>query len=85
VNLELLQTLMLRSLEEQKALRRDSVQMQSLLVSLADLVRRLERRMGETRDDIEVMVKTELMGRLGHFETQMEGRLEAIEARLPPL
>jgi hypothetical protein len=81
--LELLQTLVLRGLDEQKILRREVGEMRSLMLSVADHVRRVERRVSEVRDDIELMVKAELMGRLGHFEAQMENRLGAIEARLP--
>jgi len=51
-----------------------------LLLSVADQGRRTERRVGEVRDDIEMMVKAELMGRLGHFEAQMENRLGHFEA-----
>jgi hypothetical protein len=36
----------------------------------------VERRVEELRDDLELMLKTELMGRLGHFEAQIERRLE---------
>jgi hypothetical protein len=46
---------------------------------------------GEVKDDIELMVKAELMGRLGFFEIQIEGKLDtltervaAVEARLAP-
>jgi hypothetical protein len=90
VTLELLQELIVCGLDqqtalrgEQKVLRREVSEMRSLLLSVADQGRRTERRVAEIRDDIEVMVKAELMGRLGHFEAQLEGRLEAIEARLP--
>ena len=29
----------------------------------------IERRIGETRDEIELMLKSELLGHLTHFET----------------
>jgi hypothetical protein len=90
VTLELLQTLLLRCLDEQKQLRWESTEarseiteMRSLLLSVVDQMRRVERRVSEVRDDIEVMVKAELMGRLGHFGAQLGHRLGAIEARLP--
>jgi len=84
VSPEMLQALVQRSLDEQSALRRELGEMRSLLLALADQGRRIERRVGEIRDDIELMVKTELMGRLGHFETQIEARLDALESRLDP-
>jgi len=89
VTLELLQELIVRGLDgqralrsEQKMLRGEVTEMRSLLLSVADQVRRTERRVTEVRDDIELMVKAELMGRLGHFEAQLESRLHAIETRL---
>lgn len=84
VSLEMLQALMQRGLDEQAATRREVGEMRSLLLALAEQGRRVERRVGEVRDDIELMVKAELMGRLGHFETQIEARLGALDARLGP-
>jgi len=84
VTLEMLQVLIQRSLDEQKTLRREVGEVRSLAVALAEQGRRIERRVAEVRDDIEVMVKAELMGRLGHFEAQLEARLESIEDRLAP-
>ena len=39
-------------------------------------------RLSETRDEIELMVKSELMGRLTHFETQGNERLAQLDDRL---
>ena len=39
-------------------------------------------RIAETRDEIELMVKSELMGRLTHFETQMDERLAQLDDRI---
>ena len=36
----------------------------------------LDDRMVGIRDDLEIMLKSELMGRLGHFETRMENLLD---------
>lgn len=64
-------------------IRRDLTDQRTLLLSLVDQVqrmeRRLERRISETKDDIELMLKAELMGRMGNFETRFEARLEALE------
>ena len=38
----------------------------------------LERRMGEMHDERELMLKTEPMGRMRHFETRMEARIEEL-------
>jgi hypothetical protein len=48
---------------------------------LGELERRMgeiERRMGELKDDLELMFKMELIGRLTHFETVIEQRLDAL-------
>jgi hypothetical protein len=35
----------------------------------------IERRIGETRDEIELMLKSELLGHLTHFETQIDEKI----------
>ena len=89
--LELLQSLIQRNLEEQGAIRREVGEMRSLLLAVVDQGRRTERRVAELRDDIELMVKAELMGRIGNFEVRQEGQLSAmadrlseLESRVPP-
>jgi hypothetical protein len=52
-----------------------------LLLALVEQGQRLERRITETRDDIELMLKAELMGRMGNFETRFEQRLDDLERR----
>jgi chromosome segregation ATPase len=76
VTLEVLGRLMERNLTEQAALRSDLREVRSLALALSEQGRRVERRVEELRDDLELMLKTELMGRLGHFEAQIERRLE---------
>jgi chromosome segregation ATPase len=76
VTLEMLGRLMERNLTEQAALRSDLREVRSLALALSEQGRRVERRVEELRDDLELMLKTELMGRLGHFEAQIERRLE---------
>ncbi len=82
VTLEMLQALIQRANAEQTAIRRENNENRTLLLATVDQGRRIERRLNEITADIELMVKSELMGRLGHFEIQMEGRLEAMEGRL---
>jgi hypothetical protein len=76
VTLEMLGRLMERNLTEQAALRSDLREVRSLALALSEQGRRVERRVEELRDDLELMLKTKLMGRLGHFEAQIERRLE---------
>lgn len=64
------------TLQMLKAIRREQEEHRTLLLGLIDQGRRSERRMSEMRDDLELMIKSELMGRLTHFETQMDEKLD---------
>ncbi|MBU4531388.1 MAG: hypothetical protein KUA43_14595 [Hoeflea sp.] len=44
-----------------------------------ELTRRIERRQGELRDDVELMVKMELGGSLANIQTSIETYLSKIE------
>ena len=72
-------------------IRREMTDQRALLLALVEQGQRLERRMGELerriseiKDDIEIMLKAELMGRMGNFEARFETRLEEIEAATTP-
>jgi predicted nuclease with TOPRIM domain len=41
-------------------------------------VAKLDRRLDEVKDDMELMIRSEMMGRLGNFEIRFERRLEAL-------
>ena len=67
-------------------IRREMTDQRTLLLAIVDQGHRLERRMGEmarniteTKDDIELMLKAELMGRMGNFESRFEDRLDRLE------
>jgi hypothetical protein len=62
-------------------IRREMTDQRTLLLALVEQGQRLERRISETRDDIELMLRAELMGRLGNFETRFEQRLDDLERR----
>jgi hypothetical protein len=69
-------------------IRREMTDQRALLLALVEQGQRLERRMGELerriseiKDDIEIMLKAELMGRMGNFETRFEQRLDDLERR----
>jgi predicted nucleic acid-binding Zn-ribbon protein len=82
VSLEMLQSLMRQMLDEQKAARKEAADVRGLVLALTDQVRRLDRRVGEVRDDIEVMLRAEIMGRLGNAERDAEARISELEARI---
>jgi hypothetical protein len=80
-------------LEILKQIQRDLSDQRRLLLSLVEYVHRLEqrseerftaldRRLSNMKDDIELMVKAELMGRLTHFETQMDERIAQLSDRV---
>jgi hypothetical protein len=86
VSLELLQTLILRILDGQKANEKDVRTLTTVIIGQSEQLRRLERRVSDVDrrvldlgDDLELMLKAELMGSLGHFRTGVEARLEALE------
>ena len=71
-----------------RALRSDVGDLRTVVLANVERTRRVERRLEEVRDDLELMVKAEMMGRLGHFETMIEARLaemaDRFEAASPP-
>ncbi len=86
-------SLMLTILRE---IRADTNQLRTMLLQVVDLLRRhdrrfdeierrfgdIERRISDTRAEIELMVKAELLGRLTHFETQLDEWIAQLEDRL---
>ena len=63
-----------------------------MLLQLVDATRRhdrrfeeIETRISDTRAEIELMLKAELLGRLTHFETQMDERLAQLSDRVSAL
>ena len=68
-----------------KDLRTELRQQRDLLLTSIDYMRKMEQRLDArlvaVRDDLELMLKSEIMGRLTHFETTIEQRLEAVEER----
>jgi hypothetical protein len=89
VSLEGLQALVLRVLDEQKEtrremrdMRRETGDVRSLVIGLSGKVTRLDRNLREVKDDIWIMLKADLMGRQGNFETRMDARIDGLEGRL---
>jgi hypothetical protein len=89
VSLEALQALVLRVLDEQRAtrqemrdIRREGGDMRGLVLALTDKVSRLDAGMHDIKDDIWIMLKAEIMGRMGNFETRTEAKLDALADRI---
>ena len=69
-----------------RELRAEMRQQRTLLLQLSEAMHRVERRFGDierrisdTRAEIELMLKAELLGSLTHFETQMDERIAQLE------
>ena len=78
-------SLMLSILKEIRVELRDH---RTLLLQLGDASRRhdrrfndLEHRMGDLSGELELMVKSEVMGRLTHFETKIDEKLATLQHR----
>ncbi len=69
-------TLLLSVLKE---IRSEQNKHRELLLQTVDYMRKMEQRLDgrivAIRDDLELMLKSELMGRLAHFETKIENLL----------
>ena len=56
--------------------RRELADVRTLALQTTDYMRKMEQRLDArivaVRDDLELMLKSELMGRLAHFETKIE-------------
>lgn len=81
VTLELLGQLMRDMQSDMLDVKTELRDHRSLLLALAEQGRRTDRHVTELRDDLELMIKMEVMGRLGQFETTVGHRLDALEGR----
>ncbi len=82
ISLEFLARLCQQLLQETRALRREVGEVRTLSLQTVDYARRIERRVSEQRDDLELMIKAELGGGLAHMQTQLEHHLRPIQDRL---
>lgn len=66
-------------------IRNDLREQRTLVLQAVDYMRKMEQRLDSrivaTRDDLELMLKSELMGRLMHFETVFEARIDELMNR----
>lgn len=79
-------------LQHLRLIRAEVRDVRTLTLGLAEGQRRLEQRMGHLegridvlKDDLELMIKAELMGRLGHFEIVMERKFDDLSERVAAL
>lgn len=82
ISLELLARLCQQTLQETRATRKEVADVRTLSIKTIEFARRIERRVAEQRDDLELMLKSELGGSLAHMQTRIENYLQPIEDRL---
>src|SRR6202012_1099616 len=82
ISLELLARLCQQTLQETRATRKEVSDVRALCLQKIDFTRRVERRIVEQRDDLELMIKAERSGSLANMQTQLENHLQPIEDRL---
>jgi len=73
----------LRRLEEKvDKLARNQVELHQAVTTNLQYTQRLGARMGELRDDLEVMLKAETMGASLSWRRELENRIEVLENEL---
>ena len=73
----------LRRLEEKvDKLARNQVELHQAVTTNLKYTQRLGTRMGELRDDLEVMLKAETMGASLSWRRELESRIDALENEL---
>ncbi len=82
ISLELLTRLCQQTLQEARATRKELADIRAVSLQTIEYARRIERRVAEQRDDLELMIKAELGGSLAHLQTRIENHLQPIEDRL---
>lgn len=79
VNLDLLMKQAKSNMDEMRFVRKDLADTMRLVNASYELTRRVERRHGQIRDDLELMIKMELGGSLANIQTTIEASLAKIE------
>jgi chromosome segregation ATPase len=86
-------------LEQLRIIRSENADMRGLLLGLVDQGQRFDRRLSEldgrlselrrevheVKDDIGLMLKAEIAGRIGNFETRIEATVARLEERVAAL
>ena len=71
-----------KTFDELKLVRREVAEIRTLSLQSYEFVKRVERRQAEMREDLELAVKMELGGSIGHLQTILEGALAKIEDKV---
>ncbi|WP_322990303.1 MULTISPECIES: hypothetical protein [unclassified Hoeflea] len=82
ISLEFLAQQAKLNMDEMRLVRKELADMMRLVNANYELTRRIERRQGELRDDVELTVKMELGGSLANIQTSIESHLARIEGAI---
>ncbi|MGH6922556.1 MAG: hypothetical protein ACRED5_02195 [Propylenella sp.] len=85
VDLNFLAQLCQQTLAEVRSLRKEVGDVRTLALQNVDYTRRLERRMHESSDDLELMLKAEIGGSFSQFEVRVERTLAPLVSRIEAL
>jgi len=67
-----------------RGMRRELQDVRTLALGTFERVKRLDRRLEETRDDLETTIKAEIMGTGMNWRHELESRIEALEDGIKP-
>ena len=70
---------------ESRRVGKEVADLRTLTLQQVDYTRRVERRVSEMRDDLEIMIKMEFGGAFAHFQTVVENSLARIEGNVGQL
>ncbi|MDY6925090.1 MAG: hypothetical protein SWI22_14165 [Pseudomonadota bacterium] len=82
VDLTLLAKLAEQTLAEVRQLRKEVADVRTLALQSTEFTRRMERRVNELKDDLELMLKSELMGQLTNVESRIEASIDGLSERV---
>lgn len=96
IDLAFLAKLARDNLAELKEMRREVTDVRRLALQTVDVLRKMEQRldarmtgldarMVAVRDDVELMIKSEIMGSLAYRDSIVEQKLDGLEARIAEL
>ena len=69
-------------ISKQREQDREHNDLRTVLLGLVDQVRRLDRKVGEIVPDMEILLKTEIMGRFARYDGQVDDKMEALVTRM---
>jgi len=76
VDLQFIARQLERVLDEQRMMRREMDDVRTLVVGLTDQNRRIDRHIGDVQADLELMIKSEIGGRMSNLESRIEARTD---------